>query len=130
MLKLGPELGPRIVDDDQATRSGLRQLLQAAGFTCAEAESYHDAFIALHSAPPDLLITDIRLGGYNGLQLVLGRPAGLPAIVITGHPDAVLESEAERSGAKYLHKPIAPRRLLELIDEMLGVDVSDGSHRA
>jgi two-component system C4-dicarboxylate transport response regulator DctD len=119
-----------VVDDDQATRSGLCQLLQAAGFTCAEADSYQAAHDTLHANPPDLLITDIRLGGYNGIQLVLGRPPGVSAIVITGHPDTVLESEAERSGAKYLQKPIAPRRLLELIDEMLGVDVSDRSHRA
>ena len=112
-----------IVDDDQAARLGLSQLLQAAGFTCADAETYQDAHTALHTNPPDLLITDIRLGGYNGLQLVLGRPEGVSAIVITGHPDAVLESEALRSGAKYMQKPIVPRRLLELIDEMLGADV-------
>jgi DNA-binding response OmpR family regulator len=109
-----------IVDDDRATRSGLSELLARAGYECAAAGTYDEALSTLKNAPPDLLIADIRLGAHNGLQLVLHRPVNVPAIVITGFPDSVLESEAERSGAKYICKPVEPRQLLALIHEMLG----------
>jgi DNA-binding NtrC family response regulator len=75
--------------------------------------------MSLRTSPPDLLITDVRLDGYNGLQLVIKRPADIPAIVITGFPDAVLESEAVRTGATYMEKPINPRDLLQLISRVL-----------
>ena len=48
------------------------------------------------------MITDIRLGAYNGLHLVVARRTPIPAIVITGFPDSTLEAEARRMGAEFL----------------------------
>lgn len=51
-------------------------------------------------SPPDLLITEVKLGEYNGLHLALrARAAGIPAIVLG---DRVFEREAEQLGATYL----------------------------
>lgn len=54
------------------------------------------------NAGPDLLITEARLGDYNGLHLALrARAAGIPSIVL-GKPDRVSEREAFHLGASYL----------------------------
>ncbi len=68
---------------------------------------------------PDLLITDIRLQEYNGLQLIVSSPRHLPAIVITGFADPVLEAETRRTGAEYIVKPVDPRALLETVKRKL-----------
>ena len=56
-----------------------------------------------------MLITDIRLGPYNGLQLVvrarLANPS-LPVLVVTAFHDPVLQAETERLSAIYLRKPV------------------------
>lgn len=81
---------------------------------------------------PDLLVADLRLGEYNGLQLVAAAPLVVPSIIVTGFPDPVLQAEALKLGARYITKPIATESLLTLIDEMLvsaGQRQSRGSTR-
>ena len=108
-----------IVDDDAATRTGLAALMQAAGYEPTAVGAFHEALHILRTAPPDLLITDVRLEEYNGLQLVINSPKRVPAIVITGFTDPVLESDARREGAVYIVKPVNPGRLLDLVRTML-----------
>ncbi len=104
-----------IVDDDRATRYGLSELLEGAGYDTVAVGTFEEAIRLLPSAPPDLLIADVRLGPFNGLQLVISSPRPVPAIIITGFADPVLEADARRRGAEYVLKPIAPTRLLELV---------------
>ena len=81
---------------------------------------FQEARDLLRHEPPDLLIADVRLGSFNGLQLVISGQHRIPAIVITGYADPVLEAEARRGGAEYLVKPFDPERLLTMIREKLG----------
>lgn len=60
---------------------------------------------------PDLLMTDVRLGAYNGLQLIAMAPRAIPAIVVTGFSDPVIEADAARLGAEYRVKPVDPAAL-------------------
>jgi len=108
-----------IVDDDEGTRAGLAQLLEQAGYEATTVGRFQDALRIVRTNPPDLLITDVRLEAYNGLQLVLSSPHHVPAIVITGFADPVLETEARRRGAEYLLKPVSPGLLLTLVEEKL-----------
>ena len=108
-----------IVDDDSATRTGLAALMEAAGYEPTAVGAFHEALHILRTAPPDLLITDVRHEEYNGLQLVINSPKRVPAIVITGFTDPVLESDARREGAVYIVKPVNPGRLLDLVRTML-----------
>ena len=75
-----------------------------------------DAFASAKAqlnAGPDLLITEARLGDYNGLHLALrARAAGIPSIVL-GKPDRVSEREASKLGATYL--PLTRLRAGELL---------------
>ena len=107
-----------IVEDDLATRRGLAELLSNEGYDTTAVGSFQDAIRAALIAEPDLLITDIRLHDYNGLQLVM-RLAHVPAIVITGHPDRVLEQEAARAGATFVVKPLRATELLQLVKRKL-----------
>jgi DNA-binding response OmpR family regulator len=108
-----------IVDDDAATRVGLAELLTAAGYEARAVGTFEEGLKALRIDPPDLLIADVRLGAFNGLQLLVSSPRRIPAIVITGFADPVLESDARQHGAEYLLKPVAPAVLLELVRRKL-----------
>jgi DNA-binding response OmpR family regulator len=109
-----------IVDDHRVTRLGLAEMLGDAGYTVVTTGSFQEAREILRDDPPDLLIADVRLGSFNGLQLVISGQNRVPAIVITGYADPVLEAEARRGGADYLVKPFDPDRLLTIIREKLG----------
>ena len=108
-----------IVDDDEPTRVGLAALLADAGYETVTAGNVPAAVQMLASERPDLLIVDIRLEEYNGLQLIAMAPTRIPAIVVTGFADPVLEADARRLGADYLLKPISGTALRGLIERRL-----------
>ena len=108
-----------IVEDDEATRNGLEELLKDAGYDTLAVGTFEAGSRALKWQAPDLLIVDVRLGAFNGLHLIVTNPNPVPAIVITGFPDSVLETEARQRGAEYLVKPIEPSELLSLVRERL-----------
>jgi DNA-binding NtrC family response regulator len=108
-----------IVEDDEGTRGFLSTLLERTGYDVVATNSVQEGKSVLEEGHPDLLITDIRLGAFNGLQLLAMSPRRIPAIVTTGYPDSVLEAEARQAGAKFLLKPIEPSVLLKLLSELL-----------
>jgi DNA-binding response OmpR family regulator len=121
-----------IVDDDDATRGGLTELLRHAGYDPRPFGTFAEARTALASEAHDLLISDLRLDGFNGLQLVALSPRPVPTIIVTGYPDRVLEGEARRLGAEYLVKPVMPATLLRLVRQRLTEGqqpAADGSER-
>jgi CheY-like chemotaxis protein len=108
-----------IVEDDRATRMGLQELLRQAGYEAIIASDFRAGRRALEDERPDLLIADLRLEGFNGLQLLHINPYPTPAIIVTGYPDDVLQAEARRLGAEYLVKPISAPVLLAAIERLL-----------
>jgi DNA-binding NtrC family response regulator len=111
-----------VVEDDPATLEGLVELLNRSGYRAYGAGSFAEARQALDETAVSLLITDVRLGAANGLQLVLRaqmRHPPTPVIVMTGFADAVLEAEAVRMGAIFRLKPIEADDLLSIIQEQL-----------
>lgn len=71
--------------------------------------------------PPDLLVSEIRLGAFNGLHLAVrirSRNHRTPIILI-GPRDRVLESEADRLTAQYLHEPLEAARFVETAVRLL-----------
>ncbi len=108
-----------IVDDDTTTREGLAEFLEGSGYEAIAVGTFEEASRILRTSPPDLLIADVRLGPFNGLQLVIGSPQPIPAIIITGFADPVLEADARRRGADYVLKPVSPSRLLDLVSRKL-----------
>ena len=108
-----------IVDDDPAACAGLAALLSGAGYAPQCATTFHQGRTALSRDIPDLMIVDVRLGDFNGLQLIIDTDARIPAIVISGFADSALEAEAHKLGADYVVKPILPSALLALVQRRL-----------
>jgi CheY-like chemotaxis protein len=108
-----------IVDDDDTTRRGLVALMAGGGFIALPAASLPEATAVLEREMPDLIITDVRLQGYNGLQILAMGSRPVPAIVVTGYPDRSIEADARKMGADYLLKPISPAALLALVQQKL-----------
>jgi len=108
-----------LVEDDESTREGMTALLEDAGYTVQSAGVFVDGRRLLAENPPDLLIADVRLGRYNGLQLVATSSRGVPTIMVTGFPDPALRAEALKLGAHYVTKPIAPETFLTLVESTI-----------
>jgi CheY-like chemotaxis protein len=107
-----------IVEDDKAARDGLVRLVAARGHEVLAAATFEEGRRLLKTHRPDVLITDVRLGAFNGLQLLLSDQSHIHAIVLTAYSDPVLEAEARNLGARYLLKPVVPNELLDLVDEL------------
>jgi DNA-binding response OmpR family regulator len=109
-----------IVDDEPDVIELLTDTLTAAGFETASAATFEEGKRLLAAPPPpDVLITDVRLGHFNGLQLVVIRPGTTAAVVVSGFWDRTLEEEARRNGAVYMLKPIVGEQLLEAVRQVL-----------
>ena len=114
-----------VVDDDADMLRLLSMRLQAAGYRVATAASAESALAQLELERPQLVISDVRLPGLDGLALfdeVHRRHPSLPVILLTAHgtiPDAV---EATRRGVfTYLTKPYDSKELLERIAQALSL---------
>ena len=113
-----------VVDDDPSIVEGLVELLNRSGYRAHGACSFAQGRKAMEESPINLLITDVRLGASNGLQLVLHAQMNdppMPVIVMTGFADSVLENEALRMGAIFLLKPIRPDELLATVRKQLKI---------
>jgi DNA-binding response OmpR family regulator len=108
-----------IVEDHDPTREGLTALLEAAGYMVMSADTFAEGRQLLAEEAPDLLIADVRLGRYNGLQLVATARRAVSCIIITGFPDPALKAEALKFGAHYITKPIDAAALIALVEETI-----------
>ena len=123
-----------IVDDDAAVRQSLAFLLGSAGL----AVRLYDSAVAFLAGLPELkggcLITDMRMPGMTGLELLhelRAKSCGLPAIVVTGHGDVPLAVEAMKAGAvDFIEKPFDQEAILSAVQAALdragGGDNGDG----
>jgi two-component system response regulator YesN len=107
-----------IVDDDVMQVEALRRWFSDAELDVVAHTTFEGAREALRSDRFDALLTDIRLGAFNGIQLaVVARDVfpDIQIVVFSGFDDPVLHSEAEHVGATYVVKPVAPGILTELL---------------
>ena len=72
--------------------------------------------------PPDAIVTELRLGAFNGLHLIMrlrGRCPDVVAVVYTAFPDPVLERQAHQMGANYLIRDGDPTTLVALLADQV-----------
>ena len=114
-----------VVSADPHVLSDRVTALRRAGFSARASSSFPDARRMLEEGPaPEILVTDVRLGPYNGLHLVAVARVEFPrafAIVIGG-ADHVLEVEATGLGARYLCGPVTSQALQSTIAEVMAVE--------
>jgi two-component system response regulator YesN len=107
-----------IVDDDRDLLYLLTEAFQNAGYYVVGASDFASARVSLRTHRLTALLTDVRLGEYNGIQLALLAREMHPAIkvvVFSGFDDPVLREEAERLGAPFLVKPVSSEILVNLL---------------
>ncbi|MGZ8163245.1 MAG: nitrogen regulation protein NR(I) [Methylobacter sp.] len=107
-----------IIDDDKSIRWVLEKALQKAAIHTRSFSSTKDLLHALQGDLPDALLTDIRMPGMDGLELLdkvqLSHP-DLPVIVMTAHSDLESAVSAFHGGAfEYLPKPFDIKEVVDL----------------
>lgn len=117
-----------VLEDDESIRTATAQLLTAHDFVVAQGAELADVKRALQAVgrtSPDLLISDFHLPHQaNGLQIMqfLREHDGwahVAFILLTGDLDAKVAGTAATLGISLAYKPVKPRRLLELVDQLL-----------
>ncbi len=112
-----------LVDDDADLLRLLSLRLMAAGYDVLAVESGEQALEQLEHYRPQLIITDLKMGGMDGMTLfeqVEKRRPGLPVLILTAHgtiPDAV--AATGRGVFSYLTKPYNGKVLLEHMERAL-----------
>ena len=104
-----PEPRVWLVDDDASMRWVLERALRGAGMLTQAFASAEPALAAFSSDAPDVLITDVRMAGRSGIELLQRVRAShpeLPVIVMSAHSDLDTALSAYAGGAfEYLPKP-------------------------
>lgn len=114
-----------VVSADPHVLSDRVTALRRAGFSARASSSFPDARRMLEEGPaPEILVTDVRLGPYNGLHLVAVARVEFPRAfaVVIGGADHVLEVEATGLGARYLSGPVTSQALQDTITEVMAVE--------
>ena len=107
-----------VVDGNTPDRVNTALMLEAAGYQVRSARSFDEAKALLAAERPHLLVTDLRLGQYNGIHLVLRSRSdypGIVAVVTSRVADPVLEAEVHRQNAHFLLRPLTGPQLLAAI---------------
>ena len=114
-----------VVEDDEGHLAALCDLMGAAGYDVQGFASAQAALAALDTgrAVPDLMLTDLRMPGMDGLELlqaVKARPVDLPVVLLTGHGDVSHAVQAIRAGADdFLEKPYDAGHLVAVVQRAL-----------
>jgi two-component system response regulator AauR len=112
-----------IVEDDPHVLLGCRQALQLEDIDSTGVASAEEALARVDGDFAGIVVSDIRLPGMDGLQLLAElkrRDPRLPVVLITGHGDIGMAVGAMRDGAyDFIEKPFSPERLVDVVRRAL-----------
>ena len=125
-----------VVDLESRSLYELCKAFRDLGYRTFGATSFSDAKRFLIGEHPEVLVADVRLGEYNGIQLLLLakelRP-GIAAVITNASADPVLAAETRRMGGTFMVKPIDVGELLDTVRVRSGqfdaVDRRSGERR-
>jgi len=114
-----------VIDDETQLLDEVTAVLSAAGYESHGCSTAEEAFEFVSTRRPDLIISDINLGGQSGLKTCEQMKTeyhldDVPIMFLSGAqiPDIIRRSH-EAGGTYYLRKPFDPEVLLELVDKAL-----------
>ncbi len=112
-----------LVDDDDALRNSLDNLLRSVGFRVQGFASAEAFLQAQHAPETACLLLDVRLPGMNGLELqrqLVAAHWAMPIIFVTAYADDDVRARALAAGAvAFLYKPCREEDLLHAIEAAL-----------
>lgn len=113
-----------VVDDSPAIRLSLLKILQKEGLRALEADSGPSALAVLGREEVDLLLTDLKMPGMDGLAFMRRlreRPLAPRAIAVTAYSDDAHRAQALAAGfARVEFKPIVPAQFLDVVIAEIG----------
>lgn len=104
-----------VVDDDPQLLALVGRWLRSAGCETVLTSGFAEARVQIEVCAPAILVADVRLGDFNGIQLGLLARQTRPDVrllIISGWDDSVIRREAEQIGATFLQKPLRADELL------------------
>lgn len=112
-----------VVDDEAVIRDALKRILEGERFSVETCVSGHSAIESLHEREFDLIVTDLKMPGMNGIEVLKAvktlQPEA-PVIMITGYASVDTAVEAMKNGAvDYIAKPFSPEQFLEKVERAL-----------
>jgi DNA-binding NtrC family response regulator len=112
-----------VVEDEAYVRESLVEILRARRFDTSAAASVTDALVHLERAPVDVVLSDLRMPGADGLELVRRMQTAapdVPVVILTGHGNVASAVECLKAGASdYILKPAEPDALEVALDRAL-----------
>jgi CheY-like chemotaxis protein len=112
-----------VVDDDAVVNRSITRVLSGEGYQVRETMSGREALAELEHQHYDLVFTDIKMPGMDGLEMtsrVKQAHPEVPVVVITGFGTEANESRARELGvAGFLRKPLTPEMIIENADRAL-----------
>ena len=113
-----------IVDDEANARDALAELMDDAGYTVSTAADGRTALLQMEQVEPDVVLTDLKMPGMDGLSLIeRGRPMSphTTFIVMTAFATIDTAVQAIKLGAEsYLTKPLELDAVIAIVDRALG----------
>ncbi len=118
-----------VVDDEELLMGTLPKLLEKNGYEVYKVRNGADALVMIDEEDFDLIITDVRMPGVDGVKtmktidesLKTNKKLPIPVIFITGYADEKLEAEARKMNPiAYLFKPFHNQEILDLVRKAIG----------
>src|SRR5215207_1412345 len=94
-----------MVDDDAVYLSACATILRADCHDVVTCSNFHEGRRQLLEDHFDAIITDVRLGAYNGLHLIALCPPSMTKIAFSAFLDPVIRRDAEQAEAQFIEKP-------------------------
>lgn len=113
-----------VADDDKTCRDSIQKVLEREGHTVHTAENVDGALEALEAHHFDLLVSDYRMPGKTGIDLLIelrGRDSMVPVLMISAYADAGVEDAIRRLGAlDLMKKPLRRQDLIARTAKVVG----------
>jgi CheY-like chemotaxis protein len=104
-----------VVDDDPVVGKSFDRVLSPKGYAVISAASGADALARLETENYDMVYTDIKMPGMDGIEVAKRIKASrpwLPVVIVTGYGTEANEAEARKAGvSEFLHKPLSPESI-------------------
>jgi len=117
-----------IIDDDEAYRDSVKELVSSVGLATETFGSAHEYLAAFDAARPGCLVLDLRMARMSGLVLkekLDEMGVQIPIVFISGHGDIAMAVRAIKGGAvDFVQKPYHEQQSLDAINEALARDAA------